>query len=150
MRIASCARGLGGAARALIDGRGAERVALCLLAGELILREATTADAATMHAWRNHPATRAVSRSEAEIPYAEHERWLKRRLASVPGLLWIAHIGACDVGVVRFDEAGGGEYEISIYLDPALNALGLGQAVIGAAEGNFGPSGLMRRSSAHR
>ena len=46
--------------------------------GPVAVRPATAADCDPMHAWRNHPAVRAVSRSATEIDLAEHRRWSTR------------------------------------------------------------------------
>src|ERR1700730_16644986 len=48
----------------------------------LILRPASMADAPLLHAWRNDPQTRRASRRSDVVPWAEHEAWLLRVLAS--------------------------------------------------------------------
>ncbi len=118
------------AAQALVDGRGAERVALRLCADRLDVRAAAMADADIMHRWRNHPATRAVSLTQGPIPYEDHVRWLKASLGNADRLLLMAHVGAIDVGVIRFDDLSTGEAEVSLYLDPALHGLGLGKRLL--------------------
>ncbi|MDE1947015.1 MAG: UDP-2,4-diacetamido-2,4,6-trideoxy-beta-L-altropyranose hydrolase [Burkholderiales bacterium] len=123
--------------RALVDGRGAERVALALAArvpAGLGLRPATRADARLLWLWRNDPATRAVSRRGLEIAPGEHERWLADTLADPARVLAIGAVGARDVGVIRFDRLGDDAHEVSLYLDPALHGLGLGSALLQAGE----------------
>jgi len=117
-------------AQELVDGRGAERVALRLCAGRLDLRAATMADAETMHLWRNHSATRAVSLTKDPIAFDDHVRWLKSSLGIADRLLLMAHVGAIDVGVIRFDYLSTGEAEVSLYLDPQLHGLGLGKRLL--------------------
>lgn len=68
-------------ARALIDGRGAGRVAERMAAYPLQLRAVTAADAAMLHEWANDPLTRRMSFSRETIPWDSHVEWLKRRLA---------------------------------------------------------------------
>ncbi|MDB5958290.1 UDP-2,4-diacetamido-2,4,6-trideoxy-beta-L-altropyranose hydrolase [Ramlibacter sp.] len=140
-------RQLAEAGPALVDGRGAQRVAVCLLAQSASVRGATMDDAPLLHAWRNHPDVRRVSHDPSQIPLAAHLRWMESVLADPARLLLVAHIGSLPVGCVRFDQrndviAGltrnprGDEtnHEVSIYLDPALHHLGLGQPVLRAAE----------------
>lgn len=121
-------------ARALVDGHGALRVALRLAARSLRVRPATSADSAYMYRWRNHPATRAVSRTAQAIDEADHKRWLARTLADAQRLLLIGEIGARAVGVIRFDRLDGNTAEVSLYLDPELHGLSLGTALLQAGE----------------
>jgi UDP-2,4-diacetamido-2,4,6-trideoxy-beta-L-altropyranose hydrolase len=126
--------------RTLVDGRGAERTALALAAAlpdTLQLRDVDNTDARTLWHWRNDPATRQVSRQQDEIPYASHEAWLARTLAAGQSLLFIASIGTCELGVIRFDPQAGTSpltFEVSLYLDPALHGLGLGTALLNRGE----------------
>jgi UDP-2,4-diacetamido-2,4,6-trideoxy-beta-L-altropyranose hydrolase len=121
-------------ARKLVDGHGAMRVALRLAARTLHVRPATMADSECMHRWRNHPATRAVSRTALPIDYTEHQRWLARTLADSRRLLLIGEIGPRSVGVIRFDRHDGDIAEVSLYLDPELHGLSLGAAMLRAGE----------------
>jgi UDP-2,4-diacetamido-2,4,6-trideoxy-beta-L-altropyranose hydrolase len=119
---------------ALVDGRGAQRVAAMLLAPQITLRRAVRSDARRLHDWRNAPSIRAVSHNTAEIPYAEHERWLDGVLASASHHLLIGELAGEPIGVVRFDERNG-EAEVSIYLAPTRTGRGEGPALLRAAEG---------------
>jgi UDP-2,4-diacetamido-2,4,6-trideoxy-beta-L-altropyranose hydrolase len=134
LRDAPRRRRLAERAAALVDGRGAERVALALCAPAVRVRAATADDAAAMHRWRNHPVTRAASHDDASIDAADHARWLQRTLADPARRLLVGHVGATDVGVVRFDALGDGDQRVSLYLDPALHGLGLGAAMLRAGE----------------
>ncbi|MCE4556113.1 UDP-2,4-diacetamido-2,4,6-trideoxy-beta-L-altropyranose hydrolase [Pelomonas cellulosilytica] len=133
-------RRLSASAAALVDGWGARRVALALLsqAGCLpTLRAATMADAEALWRWRNHAATRAVSRQQGEIPLASHRQWLQRLLDAGRNRLSIASIGALDVGVIRFDPLDAqptAAWEVSLYLLPQLHGLGLGGLLLRAGE----------------
>lgn len=127
-------RELGERSRALVDGRGATRVALSMCAASLTLRSATVNDAAMMYSWRNHPLTRRVSRETGEIFWVDHLEWLSRTLASEEHCLLVGRVGQIDIGVIRFDTTDNGESEVSLYLDPALHGLGLGRSLLLAGE----------------
>ncbi len=118
----------------LVDGRGAERVALSLLADQLTLRPAILTDAAMLHAWRNDPSTRAVSTNDHAIAYSDHLDWFAAVLASKTRRLFIAMVGALPVGAIRFDLSEDEAWEISLYTDPALHGLGLGPKMLAAGE----------------
>lgn len=121
-------------ARALVDGRGAERVAFYMAAARLQLRDASIADAALMFDWRNHPATRQMSVDPVRIEWEAHCRWLERALSDPARILQIATIGALPVGVIRYDIRDGERAEVSLYLDPCLHGLGLGARLLRAGE----------------
>lgn len=118
----------------LVDGLGARRVAAWLNASNLRVRPATQADSVTVHAWRNHPATRQTSRQSAPISFDEHARWFDQVLTDPDRILLIGVIGELAIGVVRFDRKDDETCEVSIYLDPAMYGLGLGAALLQAGE----------------
>lgn len=124
------------AARALelVDGRGAERVALALLRHRLEVVPATAEDMGLLLEWRNHPATRSVSRQSDPIAPADHARWFERVRSDPARLLLVGRIGTRPVGVIRFDLDALHQAEVSLYLDPALHGLGLGPALLAAGE----------------
>lgn len=98
---------------------------------EIELRRATEADAVMLLEWRNDPVTRANSRNTARIkPGGQHERWLQDVLADPDRSLLIAELDGESIGQVRFDRLAGDEWEISITLDPARRAQGLGALLI--------------------
>ncbi|MEI8265166.1 MAG: UDP-2,4-diacetamido-2,4,6-trideoxy-beta-L-altropyranose hydrolase [Betaproteobacteria bacterium] len=132
-------------ATALVDGRGAERVALRMLADRLALRPATPEDADLLYRWRNHPATRAVSRDPRPIDRDAHVAWLARSLADTARRLWIGHVGRVDIGTIRFDAGPQGDAEVSLYLDPDLHGLGLGGRLLRAGETEARRAGLAQR-----
>ncbi|MBY0233883.1 MAG: GNAT family N-acetyltransferase, partial [Burkholderiaceae bacterium] len=127
--------------RALVDGQGARKVALGLLMldqAPLQLRPAELSDAECLWRWRNHPSTRQVSRSQEEIPLDTHRAWLERLLAAGQSRLFLAFLGSAAVGVIRFDPLPTSDteaaFEVSLYLDPQLQGLGLGRALLQAGE----------------
>ena len=127
-------RSLAERAAALVDGRGAQRVALALLRDHLQLRPATADDAPLLHGWRNHPAVRAVSATQDPIAFDAHQRWLHAVLANPARWLFVAQVGQLPVGSIRFDRLDNGHLEVSLYTDPDLQGLGLGQRLLAAGE----------------
>lgn len=127
-------RSLGERAASLVDGRGAERVALSLLSDTLRLRPAGVEDGLMLHRWRNHPAVRAVSGSKDPIDLANHLAWLQRVLAASDRWLFVGEVGQLPVGCIRFDRLAADRVEVSLYLDPDLQGLGLGQHLLLAGE----------------
>jgi RimJ/RimL family protein N-acetyltransferase len=121
-------------ARELVDGLGARRVALRMLSDTLRLRAATPDDASLIHRWRNHPATRAVSRQTDPIDFEAHQQWMTKVLADERRLLFVAQVGGIPVGVVRLDKLDSHEAEVSLFLDPSLHGLGLGTALLRSGE----------------
>lgn len=124
-----CAR-----ARGLVDGRGAERVAVAMLANTLTLAPAKATDAELAYRWRNDARTRRHSRDPAPISLGTHRQWWLETLAREDRVLLIARCGHVPVGFVRFDDDGEASVEISYYLDPELTGLGLGSATLRAAQ----------------
>ena len=127
-RSALSARG-----RALVDGRGAWRVALCLCSEIVALREATVADAEMAHRWRNDPRTRAFFRNPDSVPYQDHALWWRRAIADPDRRLLVATCGREAVGTLRLDVKGSGA-EVSLYVDPEATGLGLGLAMLRAGQ----------------
>lgn len=99
----------------LVDGRGVERVAHHL--DGVRVRRATMADARLLWRWANDPDTRAASLSPEPIPYPDHVRWLRDRLADRSRLLLIGGNGAGPLGQVRFDSREA-DAEVSISVAP--------------------------------
>ena len=118
----------------LVDGRGAQRVALALMADALQLHAASPQDVGLLHGWRNHPSVRAVSGNSAAIDMAVHSSWLAGVLADVRRKLFVAQVGALPVGSIRFDCVADRGLEVSLYLDPDLYGLGLGRRLLLAGE----------------
>lgn len=121
-------------ARALVDGQGTRRAATCLLADSLQLRPAREDDSEPIWQWRNDPRTRRFAFNPAAIPLAEHQRWYLSVLANENQQLLIGSVADQDIGVLRYDRLDNG-WEISVYLDPDLQGLGLGSLLIAA--GNY-------------
>lgn len=103
--------------------------------GRLVLREATRADAMDVWAWRNDPLTRAMARSQDEVPRSSHMAWFE---AAIGDPRRTVLIGECDgekIGMVRFDH--GVEVEVSINVNPACRSRGHGYALLSEAMNRF-------------
>lgn len=118
-------------AAAVCDGRGAERVAVAILAANVRLRTANADDGERVWPWRNAPSSRRYSTDPRELSLAEHLAWWSRALADPKRELLIAEVGTLAVGVLRLDRDGP-EATVSIYLDPDLIGLGLGRHILEA------------------
>jgi UDP-2,4-diacetamido-2,4,6-trideoxy-beta-L-altropyranose hydrolase len=118
-------------AAAVCDGRGAERVAVALLAERVHLRRATPEDAERVWPWRDAPSSRRHSTDPRPLPLGEHLAWWSHALQDPTRDLLIAEVGSRAVGVIRFDR-NDAEATVSIYLDPGLTGLGLGRHILEA------------------
>lgn len=125
---------LGERAAELVDGRGAQRVALHVLRDTMHLRPATLAEAPLLHGWRNHPAVRSVSGNTAQIDFEDHQAWMQRVLSSADRWLFVAQVGDLAVGSIRFDRMEQNHLEVSLYTDPQLRGLGLGPRMLQVGE----------------
>lgn len=134
LRDPDARRWLADNAAALVDGQGARRVALSLLGERLGLRPARMDDTLMLHAWRNAPSVRVVSGTQEPIALADHQRWMSRVLATQDRCLFVAEVGPLAVGCIRFDSLAVNRFEVSLYLDPGLSGLGLGQRLLEAGE----------------
>ncbi len=123
-------------ARAMVDGRGVERVANAIVSGiagvgNIRLREATSEDARMAYGWRNAEPTRRYFRQSAAVALSDHLAWWGDALGAPARHLLIAEREGVGVGVVRFDIEGV-DAEISIYLDPDRAGRGLGSSILHA------------------
>lgn len=117
------------AGRRLVDGDGAARVVFHLRAPSLRLRPAGASDARLLWTWANDPSVRAVSWSQAPIPWDGHVAWLDRRLADPDTTLWIAEAGGAPVGTVRCDRKGATAV-VSVTVAPEARGQGLGPLLV--------------------
>lgn len=118
----------------LVDGRGADRVALHLVGEGLCVRRARLEDCRMLYDWRNHPFVRSVSINPAAIDFDDHIRWMKRVIGAKDRWLFVAEVGTLPVGSIRFDLTAADSAFVSLYLDPALASLGLGQRMLQCGE----------------
>lgn len=118
---------------ALVDGRGAERVAVHMASAWVKVRPAAPDDAAGAWVWRNAESTRRHFHDAAPVPLPQHMSWWQRTLADPQRELLVAEIGSLPVGIVRLDHADDSS-TTSIYLDPALVGVGLGPQILRAVQ----------------
>jgi spore coat polysaccharide biosynthesis predicted glycosyltransferase SpsG/RimJ/RimL family protein N-acetyltransferase len=141
---AALRRGLAAAGRRLVDGRGAWRVVgaweQLTTTGPLAVpqpvdvRPASAEDADLLRRWRDDPATRAASRSSAEVDPDEHRAWLAGVLVDGNRHLLVGSDGTGDVGTVRWDRVDDGEWEVSITVAPDRRGEGLAGRLLAAGE----------------
>lgn len=120
-------------ARALVDGLGAQRVAIAMTLDHLLLRPTKADDASLSFSWRNDQSTRQQSRDAGEINPEHHRQWWKDSLVNPNRRIFFGCLGSRQVGVLRLDFRGS-DAEVSIYLDPAMTGLGLGPRILLAAQ----------------
>ncbi|WP_434774610.1 UDP-2,4-diacetamido-2,4,6-trideoxy-beta-L-altropyranose hydrolase [Pseudomonas oryzihabitans] len=121
--------------RALVDGRGATRVATALLGMELHLRTATFEDAQLLFRGRNAERVRQASVNTDPIGWEQHQDWLRQVLAQPERrLLLIAETLDGPVGVLRYDRQRRQGAEVSIYLLPERLGQGWGEHLLRCGE----------------
>ncbi len=126
-------RAMSSNAMRFVDGRGTSRVAVTMGCSDIIVRLATQDDSKKLFEWRNHPIIREVSRNSAPINWKDHQDWFDNTLSLNDRVLLIGERDDIPVGVVRFDMRGA-RAEVSIYLVPGTNELGLGRELLCSAE----------------
>ena len=115
----------------LVDGQGTCRTRIALNAETLKLRRASLNDCETVWQWRNDPRTRCFAFNAAEIPLERHRQWYRGIMSNGDQQLLIGTVDDHAIGVLRYDRVDTG-WEISVYLDPDLQGLGLGSKLIEA------------------
>ena len=124
-------RAMADAGRALVDGRGAQRVARRLLGGAIHLRRAQPDDCLPVFEWRNDERTRRYALDPAPLAWEAHRTWFDRMLANAAHVLLIGEDDSGPLGVLRYDLAGG-EARVSVYLVPGRQGEGRGSSLIAA------------------
>ncbi len=134
-------RNLATAASALVDGRGAMRIALAMLDNELAKNGARIAlhlASANDEQWllkiQQNPQTRRYFR-HAAIPTAEeHHEWMRRVVSDPKRLLLAITANGKPAGSIRLDhlsdEDSSAHYEVSIAIDPECQGRGIGTATL--------------------
>jgi spore coat polysaccharide biosynthesis predicted glycosyltransferase SpsG/GNAT superfamily N-acetyltransferase len=146
--------GLVRAGRQVVDGLGAWRVVRmweqamrvrslpAIETTGLVARPATLQDSRQLWQWRNDPATRAGSRSSAEVRWEDHLRWLTASLTRSDRILLVVEDRDGPVGTVRWDlvpepegeQAGSQDWEVSITVAPQRRGQSLARPLLRAAE----------------
>ena len=134
-------RRLAQAASALVDGRGALRIALAMLDDEtakngaqVCLRLAQIEDENWLLDLQRQPQTRHYSRNPATPSAEEHHSWMRQTLSNPDKLLLIVEANHISVGSVRLDrltnDNGLARHEIAIAIHPDFYDRGLGLAAL--------------------
>lgn len=122
-------RALSEAGRTRVDGRGAMRVARCLLPPPVSLRTAQAEDCDDLYAWRNEPSVCEQSHDADPIPYDAHCHWFEHGLNDPDRLLLIAEHRGEPVGVLRY-QIEDAVAVVSIYLVPGASGQGFGGEIL--------------------
>lgn len=94
-------------------------------------RKASEADMKTYFEWANDPYTRSLAFNPNPIPWENHVKWFRNRLASPLSYLVILSCHHQDIGQVRFDFLEqDNEWEISYLLDKDFRGYGLGADIL--------------------
>lgn len=132
-------RGMSRACHALVDGRGAERIANILTskASEIALKDVDPSpdseESQQIWKWRNDETTRKMSTHSQEITWDEHKRWYQKTIHDKKHLLLLAYYHERPVGMIRFDLLENRSAEININLAPSERSQGLGTSILIAA-----------------
>ena len=118
-----------------IDGKGSKRIVEELLYDfykkQLVLREATSADARNIFNLANDDAVRKNSFNPGKIEWEHHLEWLREKLANSNYSFFIVECFGRFAGQVRFDRGSRPEkILISISLDKRIRGLGLSSFII--------------------
>jgi UDP-2,4-diacetamido-2,4,6-trideoxy-beta-L-altropyranose hydrolase len=117
--------------RALVDGRGAERVVRAMNSGTLSIRLAEAGDCKLLWEWANDPVVRASAFSSETIPWEEHVAWFREKLNDPDCRILIAlDASAVPMGQLRFNKRGLREADVDITVDSRLRGLGYGSHLI--------------------
>ncbi|MGJ8624528.1 MAG: GNAT family N-acetyltransferase [Yoonia sp.] len=121
---------------ALVDGRGAMRIAAVVRAACFSVRPVVPDDARDLYDWRTHASNWQFNLYERERPdFGSHVVWLEGKLANPHCQFMIVLQGQEPIAVARFDIAADGcQASLSIYLVPQHHGRKLGLAVYFTAE----------------
>jgi RimJ/RimL family protein N-acetyltransferase len=99
----------------------------------LSLRPAEASDARTLWRWAGDPASAAGAAAPAGVPWEAHAEWLAERLADAGTLLFVAEVGRCPVGTVRFESTDAWRTaRVSLGLAAQARGRGLGGHLVAA------------------
>jgi UDP-2,4-diacetamido-2,4,6-trideoxy-beta-L-altropyranose hydrolase len=123
--------------RRLVDGRGARRVVTTLLpetdrqGEEIRLRPIRKTDADDILKWQNTDGMRRFSGNPRKIERAEHENWIRGRLANAPLETYLAYDATRkSVGLLHLKADDRGGWWISLLVAPEAQGRGIGPAML--------------------
>ena len=128
----------------LCDGLGLNRVLQAIThldkTETLLLRRAALADIKPVYDWQCHPATRQFALNKQVPSWSEHQTWMINKIGQSEDYFYIITLlyatdnkqyrSRCNVGVVRLDRIGAGEYLLSIFIDPNYYGQGLAKRAL--------------------
>ena len=112
--------------KALVDGRGTDRVAEVIIptpAEVLMLRQANSNDALTYFSWVNDPMVRSNAINSEPVDMAIHLEWFDNRLKDVNSYLYVLEAGNLPIGQIRFEQQSA-EATIDYSLDVLVRGRG--------------------------
>ncbi len=118
---------------ALVDGKGAQRLAVALVEPVLKLRPAGEPDATLLFQGRNAQHVRRWAFNSGLIDWEGHMAWLQRSLRDPQRLILIGETTRGPIGVLRYD-CDGERAEVSIYLLEGQTGIGWGRALLTSGE----------------
>ena len=123
--------------RALVDGRGAARVASILRGSAILqLRTAGEEDSRLLWEWANDPEVRAASFSSDPIPWETHVLWFNAKLADSRGTAGKCRMFIAEdeegltIGQIRFDRRPDAGWDVGISLSKGMRGRGLASELI--------------------
>jgi UDP-2,4-diacetamido-2,4,6-trideoxy-beta-L-altropyranose hydrolase len=117
--------------RALVDGRGAERVVHAMKRDALSIRLVEAGDCKLLWEWANDPVVRASAFSSETIPWEEHLAWFRGKLNDPECRILVAlNASAVPSGQIRFNKRGLSEADVDITVDGRLRGLGYASLLI--------------------
>ncbi|MFJ3484456.1 UDP-2,4-diacetamido-2,4,6-trideoxy-beta-L-altropyranose hydrolase [Pseudomonas sp. NPDC090202] len=119
--------------RALVDGKGAQRLVAALLAPVLELRPASELDATLLFEGRNAEHVRRWAFNSDLIDWDGHVAWLARSLQDPQRLILVGETTRGPVGMLRYDRKGE-QAEVSIYLFEGQTGVGWGAVLMAGGE----------------
>ena len=127
----------------LVDGEGAERVAVALGGEKVRLRRVRAEDCERLWAWRNEELVRAMSLSSEPITWDTHRSWFSTKLADPRCLIFLGvNLEEQPVGQVRFDLDEHVSAEVSITVGEEWRGRGYGTALLAAGMRKIATAGV--------
>ena len=117
--------------RALVDGRGAERVVSVLRRETLSVRLVENEDCELLWEWANDAAVRSSAFSSERIPWDDHVAWFREKLNDRNCRILVALDAAgVPAGQIRFDKSEGNAADVDITVDARFRGLGYASRLI--------------------
>jgi RimJ/RimL family protein N-acetyltransferase len=104
-----------------------------LPAAPVRLRNAAPDDCEQIWSWSYAPELRLRSKRALAVAFAEHARWLTRRLVDGCEPIWVVTEAGAPVGMIRLDASPTGLTQLSITLAAGARGRGIGRDAVAAA-----------------